>query len=49
MLLSAIVLGTAVGLGIGALIGATAVLAIAGGLVGLIAGFALVYTSFKNI
>jgi hypothetical protein len=49
LLLSAIILGTAIGFGIGSLIGAAAVLAVLGGLVGLIAGFALVYTSFKNI
>lgn len=49
MLLSAIVLGTACGLGLGALTGGAAVLAILGGFIGLIAGFAVVYTRFKNL
>ena len=38
-----------VGLGIGALVGAPAPLAILGGAVGLAAGFWLVYSRFRNI
>ena len=49
MLLSTIVLGAAVGVGLGALVGAVAILAVLGGFVGLVAGFALVYQLFKNI
>jgi hypothetical protein len=49
MLLSAIVLGTAIGIGLGALVGAVSILAVLGGFVGLVAGFALVYQRFKNI
>lgn len=49
MLLLTIVVCAAVGLGVGTLVGAAAPLAIAGGFVGLVLGFALVYTRFKNI
>ena len=49
MLLVTIVVCAASGLGIGSLIGAAAPLAIAGGFVGLVLGFALVYSRFKNI
>lgn len=49
MLLLTIVLCTGIGLGLGALVDATALLAIAGGAVGLVLGFILVYSRFKNI
>ena len=49
MLLITIVACAAVGFGVGALTGSPALLTIAGGFVGLVLGFALVYTRFKNI
>ncbi len=49
MLLSAIVLGALIGLGIGTLAGAPGLVATLGGFVGLLAGFALVYTIFRDI
>ena len=49
MLVLTIVLCALVGLGIGAMVDATAILAIAGGAAGLVLGFILVYTRFKNI
>lgn len=49
MLLVTIVVCAALGYGIGTLIGPTALLTTAGGFVGLVVGFALVYTRFKNI
>jgi hypothetical protein len=49
MLVLVIVVCAAVGLGIGALTGSPAPFAIGGGAVGLVAGFALVYSRFKNI
>ena len=49
LLIGTIVACAAVGLGIGALVGATLPLAIAGGVVGLLAGFWLVYSRFKQI
>ena len=49
MLLLAIVLCALAGFGIGAAVGAKAILAVAGGAVGLVLGFILVYTRFKNI
>jgi hypothetical protein len=49
MLLMTIVLCAMIGLGLGALVGAPAPFAIAGGFFGLGAGFALVYSRFKDI
>lgn len=49
MLVATIVICVAVGLGVGVLVGAVAPLAVAGGFVGLVLGFALVYSRFKNI
>jgi hypothetical protein len=49
LLIGAIVLGALVGMGVGALVGATAPLAILGGGVGLAAGFWLVYSRFRDI
>ena len=49
MLVLAIVICTAIGLGLGLLVQAPAPLAIAGGFIGLVLGFALVYTRFKDI
>jgi len=49
MLLMTIVVCAAVGFGMGTLVGAAAPLAVAGGFVGLVLGFVLVYSRFKNI
>lgn len=49
LLVATIVLCALAGLGAGALVGATAPLAILGGGVGLVAGFWLVYSRFRNI
>ena len=49
MLLLTIVVCAALGLGVGTLVGLAAPLAIAGGGVGLLLGFAVVYSRFKNI
>ena len=49
MLLLTIVICTAIGAGLGAIVGAPALLALAGGFIGLFVGFALVYTRFRNI
>ena len=49
LLVSAILACIGIGAGIGALVGAIAPLAIAGLFVGLVAGFALVYSRFKDI
>lgn len=49
MLVLTIVLGAAIGLGIGSLVHAKTALALAGGFVGVVLGFALVYTRFKTI
>lgn len=49
MLLLTIVICAGIGGGVGALVGAPALLALAGGFLGLFAGFALVYTRFRNI
>jgi len=49
MLLMTIVVCAAVGFGVGTLVGAAAPLAVAGGFVGLVLGFVLVYSRFKNI
>lgn len=49
MLLVTVVLCVLAGFGIGSLIGAPAPLSILGGVVGLTAGFWLVYSRFKDI
>lgn len=49
MIIVSLVLGAAIGYGIGAAIGAPVPLAFGGGFVGLILGFRLVYTRFKNV
>ena len=49
MLLLVIVVCTAAGLGVGTLAGSPAPFAVAGGAIGLLAGFALVYARFKDI
>jgi hypothetical protein len=49
LLVGTIILCALAGLGIGALIGAAAPLAILGGGVGLVAGFWIVYSRFRDI
>jgi hypothetical protein len=49
LLIAAIVACAAVGLGIGALIGAPAALGIAGGFVGVGVGFWLVHSRFRHL
>lgn len=49
MLLLTIVVFAAIGFALGALVDLAAPLAVAGGFVGLLLGFALVYTRFKDI
>jgi hypothetical protein len=49
LLIGAIVACAAVGFGVGALIGAPAAVAIAGGFAGVGAGFWLVYSRFKHL
>ncbi len=49
MLLLTIVICTAAGIGLGALAGELELAGLAGGFVGLLLGFALVYTRFKDI
>jgi hypothetical protein len=49
MLVVTALLTAGVGLGIGALVGATALLGILGLFIGFGAGFALVYTRFKDL
>lgn len=49
MLVASIVLCTLIGLGLGALVGAAALLAITGVFAGLILGFVLVYQRFKDL
>lgn len=49
MLLSTILLCAAAGLGLGALVGLPVPLGLAGLFVGAVAGFALVYTRFKDL
>ncbi len=49
LLVAAVIVFTLVGLALGALIGAPAPLAILGGGVGLVAGFWLVYSRFRDI
>jgi hypothetical protein len=49
LLVGTIVACAGIGLGLGALVGAPALLAIAGGAVGVIGGFRVVYGRFKDI
>jgi hypothetical protein len=49
LVVASIVLCGGIGVGIGSLIGATALLAIAGVFAGLVLGFALVYARFKDL
>ena len=49
MLLVTLALSAGAGFGIGALVGLTVPLGLVGLFAGLIAGFALVYTRFKNV
>ena len=49
LLLGAILACAGVGLGIGALLGAPALLAMAGGFVGVGVGFWIVYSRFKHL
>jgi len=48
-LLATIILCAGVGFGIGSIVGATVLLTLAGVFLGSAAGFALVYTRFKDI
>ena len=49
MLVLTMVICTAVGVGVGALFGAPELAGLAGGFVGLLLGFAVVYARFKDI
>jgi hypothetical protein len=49
LLIAAILVCAAVGLGIGALLGAPAILAIVGGFAGVGVGFKIVYGRFKHL
>ena len=49
LLVGTIVFCAAIGLGLGALVGAPALLAIAGGAVGVLGGFRVVYGRYKDI
>jgi hypothetical protein len=49
LLVVTIVLFAAIGYGIGALVGAPGVLAGVGGFLGIVAGFAIVYTRFRDL
>jgi hypothetical protein len=49
MLVSSLVVGAAIGFGVGSVFGAEVPLAFAGGCIGLIVGFRLVYTRFKDL
>jgi hypothetical protein len=49
LLIATILACAAVGLGVGALVGAPAVLAITGGFVGVGGGFWVVYSRFKDL
>jgi hypothetical protein len=49
LLISAILACAAVGLGLGALVGLAAPLAIAGGFIGVGVGFSLVYRRFRDL
>ena len=49
VLVASIVLCALIGLGLGALVGAAALLAIAGVFAGLVLGFAVVYARFRDL
>jgi hypothetical protein len=49
LLIASILACAGIGLGLGALVGVPVALAMAGGAVGLIVGFRLVYSRFKQI
>ena len=49
MLVSSIVVSAAIGFGVGSIFGAQVPLAFAGGVIGFILGFALVYSRFKDL
>jgi hypothetical protein len=49
LLIGTIILCAGAGLGLGALVGAPAALAIAGGAVGVVGGFRIVYLRFRDI
>jgi presenilin-like A22 family membrane protease len=49
MVVSSIVVCAAIGFGVGSLFGTEIPLAFAGGFIGLIVGFRLVYTRFKDL
>jgi hypothetical protein len=49
LLIAAIVLCAGVGFAVGKLVGATAALTVAGGFLGIVVGFTLVYRRFKDI
>ena len=49
LLIGTIILCAGIGLGLGAIVGAPAPLAIAGGAVGVVGGFRVVYGRFKDI
>jgi hypothetical protein len=49
LLVACMLLGAGIGVGLGSLVGATALLAIAGVFAGLVGGFALVYGRFKDL
>ncbi len=49
LLVSTVLFGVAVGFGVGAVTGSIAVFSIVGGFIGLIAGFRVVYSRFKDI
>ena len=49
MLLLTIVICAGAGVGLGTLVGAPELIGLAGGFVGLLLGFALVYARFRNI
>lgn len=49
MLVSSIIVCAAIGFGVGSIFGAQVPLAFIGGFIGLIVGFRLVYTRFKDL
>lgn len=49
LLISVVVLGAAIGTGLGALLDATALLGIIGVFVGFVAGFLLVYSRYRTL
>ena len=49
LLISAVLLGLAAGFAVGSVVGSMAIFVIAGGFIGLIVGFWVVYSRFKDI